>query len=63
METIINIFSNFVPDKRVPFDDSDPPWMNDYIKNKIKWKHQIYKTYQKMVIKKVTLSNYKKQQL
>ena len=21
--------------------------MNDYIKNKIKWKHQIYKTYQK----------------
>ena len=46
-ETIINIFSNFVPNIRVTFDDSDPPWMNDYIKNKIKWKHQIYKTYQK----------------
>ena len=46
-ETIINIFSNFVPNKRATFNDSDPPWMNDYIKNKIKWKHQIYKTYQK----------------
>ena len=62
-ETIISIFSNFVPNKRVTFDDSDPPWMNDYIKNKIKWKHQIYKMYQKMVIKEVTISNYKKQQV
>ena len=61
-ETIINIFFNFVPSKCVTFDDSDPPWMNDYIKNKIKWKHQIYKIYQKMVIKKGTISNYKKQQ-
>ena len=46
-ETIINNFSNFVPNKRVTFDDSDPCWMNDYIKNKVKWKHQIYKTCQK----------------
>ena len=43
-ETIMNIFSNFVPNKLVTFDDSNPPWMNDFIKNKIKWKHQIYKT-------------------
>ena len=34
-ETIINIFFNFVPSKRVTFDDSDPPRMNDYIKNKM----------------------------
>ena len=46
-ETIINIFSNFVSNKHVTFDDSDPPWMNDYIKNKIKLKHQVYKIYQK----------------
>ena len=46
-ETIINIFSNFVPNKLVTFDDSDPPWMSDFIKNKIKWKHQIHKIYQK----------------
>ena len=62
-EIIINIFSNFVPNIRVTFDDSDPPWVNDFIKNKIKWKQQIYKTYQKMVIKEVTISNYKKQQV
>ena len=45
--TIINIFFNFLPKKLVTFDDSDPPWMSDFIKNKIKWKHQIYKIYQK----------------
>ena len=44
-ETIMNIFSNFVPNKLVTFDDSDFPWMNEFIKNKIKWKHRIYKTY------------------
>ena len=43
----INIFSNFFPKKLVTFDDSDPPCMNDFIKNKIKWKHQIHKIYQK----------------
>ena len=44
-ETIINIFSNFVSNKLVTVDD--PPWMSDFIKNKIKWKHQIHKIYQK----------------
>ena len=43
-ETILNIFSNFVPNKLVTFNDCDPLWMNDFVKNKIKWKHQIYKT-------------------
>ena len=33
-ETMINVFSNFAPNKRVAFDDSEPPWMIDYIKNK-----------------------------
>ena len=31
----MNIFSNFVPNPR----------MNDFIKNKIKWKHEVFKTY------------------
>ena len=53
-------FSNFVPKKIDSFDDSDPPWMNYVIENNIKWKHQLYKTYQKMVVKTVTISNYKK---
>ena len=44
-ETIMTIFFNFIPNKLVTFDDSKPPWMNEFIKNQIKWKHQIYKTY------------------
>ena len=34
-ETLMNIFSNFIPNKIKTFRDSDPPWMNDDIKNKI----------------------------
>ena len=44
-ETTMNTFSNFVPNRLVTFDNSNPPWMNDFITNKIKWNHQIYKTY------------------
>ena len=40
-EIIMNIFSSFVPSKLVTFDVSDFPCMNELIKNKIKWKHQI----------------------
>ena len=46
-ETKINNFSNFVPNKLVTFDDRDPPWMNDCIKNKKNPKHQIHKIYEK----------------
>ena len=28
------------------FDDMDPPWINELIKPKIKWKNGIYKNYQ-----------------
>ena len=38
----MKIFSNFVPNKLVTFDYSNPAWMNDFIKNKIKLKHKIY---------------------
>ena len=31
-KTIINIFSNFVPNKLVTFNDSDPPWLTEKIK-------------------------------
>ena len=41
----MNIFSNFVSNKLVTFHDTNPPWMNDFIINKIKLKHKIYKTY------------------
>ena len=35
-KTIINIFSNFIPNKLVTFDDKDPPWMTKKIKTKNK---------------------------
>ena len=42
---ILNIFSNFVPNKILTFDDGDPPWMIEYIKSKIHWKNCIYNQY------------------
>ena len=46
-EALLNIFSNFTPNKLVTFNDKDPPWMNEYVKGKIKWKNQLCKTYPK----------------
>ena len=34
-QTLINIFSNYIPSKLIVVDDKDPPWMNDYIKTNI----------------------------
>ena len=44
-ETLVNIFSNFIPNKIKTFRDSDPPYMNDDIKSKIKLKHKWYHRY------------------
>ena len=35
-KTIINIFSNFIPNRLVTFDDEDHPWMTEKLKEKIK---------------------------
>ena len=32
---LLNIFSNFAPNKIITFDYRDPPWMTEYIKPKI----------------------------
>ena len=34
-QTLMNIFSNYVPNKFITIDDKDPPWMNEHIKRKI----------------------------
>ena len=46
-EILTNIFSNFTSNKLVTFDDTDPPWMNDFVKSKIEWNNQLYKIYTK----------------
>ena len=36
--TLMNIFSNFIPNKLVTFNDKDPPWMTPNLRNKLeKW--------------------------
>ena len=42
---ILNIFSNYMPNKYITIDDKDPAWMNEAIKLKIKAKDNIYKKY------------------
>ena len=49
----------------VTLDDSNPLWINEFIKNKIKWKHKHkhIKTYIKNGYKEVTILSFKKQQV
>ena len=43
--TLMNVFSNFIPNKLVTFNDKGPPWMSEYLKKKIKWRNKIYAEY------------------
>ena len=42
---MLNVFSNYVPNKYITIDDNDPVWMNETIKLKIKAKDNMYKKY------------------
>ena len=41
----MNIFSNFIPNRTKTFTVSDPPWMTEDIKNKVKLKNKFYRQY------------------
>ena len=43
--TLMNIFSNFIRNKIVTFNDQDPPWFGEKIKAKIELKNRVYKEY------------------
>ena len=45
--TLMNVFSSFIPNKLVTFNDKDPPWMTPNLRDKINWKNSIYKDYLK----------------
>ena len=34
-QTLMAMFSNYIPNKLVTVDDKDPPWINEYVKRKI----------------------------
>ena len=46
-KTLMSIFSNFVPNKYVTFNDKDPPWRKHYLKHKIHCKNSLYLKYSK----------------
>ena len=43
--SVINVFSNFLPNKIVTLDDRNPSWMTEYLKTKIQQRDNIYKNY------------------
>ena len=43
-DILMNIFSNYIPNKYVTIDDRDPPWMTEKIKNKINLKRSLSKS-------------------
>ena len=41
----MNIFSNFIPNKIIIFNDQNPPWFGKKKKAKIELKNKVYKEY------------------
>ena len=46
IDTLFNVFSNFVEVKSL-VDDKDPPWINDEIKRKLKSNNKTFQQYLK----------------
>ena len=41
-QTLMNIISNYIPNKLIAIDDNNPPWMNEYIKRRILNKKKLH---------------------
>ena len=46
-EILVNVFSNYIPNKWITIDDKDPPWMNDEIRNKMNYRNNFYQQLKK----------------
>ena len=57
----MNIFSNFIPNKYVTFNNKDPPWMTNYLKHKIHCRNSLYLKYLKQGKRNCELLNFKDQ--
>ena len=42
-ETLLNIFRNYIPNKKIKFNYCQPPWMNDNIKRCLKERSKLSK--------------------
>ena len=46
-ETLLNIFRNYIPNKKIKISYGQPPWMNDNIRNSLKIRSKLTKIYYK----------------
>ena len=46
-KSLMNIFSNFIPNKYITLNNKDPPWMTNSLTYKIQWKNSIHLKYLK----------------
>ena len=46
-QTLMNIFSNYIPNKSITIDDKDPPWINEYFKRKTMDKIVAFRSFNK----------------
>ena len=44
-DLLLNIYSNYIPNKTVLYDDKDPPWMTNGIRTAIEMKSNTYREY------------------
>ena len=44
-KTLLNVFSNYVPNKIVTFNDKDSPSKTQYLKSQINWHNNVYQEY------------------
>ena len=51
-ETLLNIFRNYIPNKKIKCDYRQPPWINDNIKSSLKQRSKLTKIYYKNDMRK-----------
>ena len=46
-ETILNIMSNFIPNKMIKINPKDPPWINKNLKTMLNRQQRLYRNYKR----------------
>ena len=44
-ECLLNVFHNFIPNKKIKFNYQDPPWMTEIVKSKLRERSNLVKRY------------------
>ena len=51
-ETLLNIFQNYIPNKKIKYDYLEPPWINVNIKSSLKQRPELTKIFYKNGLRK-----------